>query len=288
MWDLKTRYPANFWANPDEFFLDGPLVNCGSDFGLMPSLFEPGGIVQHEFFVAGTPVLAFRTGGLKDTVHEYDATKNKGNGFTFESHDVEDFKNAFRRAYRLYQDRQRYLALRANASESVIDVADVARAWNKEFYRLWDKFYIDLSEIKEHEKEITADFDPDKVNRLEKILWPSRIERPDTDKTNRLVKKLLLRRKAGLGIFKKVQFVYKTNQLPRPKKVQVYGSFDSWHQKHDMIYHTLQHTWTLTLQLRPGEYLYGYYVDGHWKVSDNDPRLTDNSGNINNYVRVTF
>lgn len=29
------------------FFNDGPLVNIGSDFSLMPSMFEPGGIVQH-------------------------------------------------------------------------------------------------------------------------------------------------------------------------------------------------------------------------------------------------
>ncbi len=29
------------------FFTDGPLANIGSDFALMPSLFEPGGIVQH-------------------------------------------------------------------------------------------------------------------------------------------------------------------------------------------------------------------------------------------------
>jgi len=53
------------------FFTDGPLVNVGSDFGLMPSLFEPGGIVQHEYFIASTPVIAFRTGGLKDSVIEF-------------------------------------------------------------------------------------------------------------------------------------------------------------------------------------------------------------------------
>jgi starch synthase len=32
------------WADPSAFFTDGPLVNYGSDFGLMPSLFEPGGL----------------------------------------------------------------------------------------------------------------------------------------------------------------------------------------------------------------------------------------------------
>jgi len=71
MWELRDKYPRCFWAAPDEFFTDGSLVNRGSDFGLMPSAFEPGGIVQHEFFVGETPVVAYKTGGLKDSVHEF-------------------------------------------------------------------------------------------------------------------------------------------------------------------------------------------------------------------------
>jgi len=45
MWALKNKYPHSFWAGPEEFFTDGSLVNRGTDFGLMPSAFEPGGIV---------------------------------------------------------------------------------------------------------------------------------------------------------------------------------------------------------------------------------------------------
>jgi len=80
---LNYKYPDCFWSNPDQFFVDGPLVNFGSDFALMPSQFEPGGIVQHEFFCGYTPVVAFRTGGLKDTVFEFDPKTRKGNGFNF-------------------------------------------------------------------------------------------------------------------------------------------------------------------------------------------------------------
>ena len=50
---LRTYYGDCFWANPHEFFTDGFVCNLGADFGLMPSLFEPCGIVQDEFFVAG-------------------------------------------------------------------------------------------------------------------------------------------------------------------------------------------------------------------------------------------
>ena len=45
MWNLKNQYPQSFWAAPEEFFTDGTTVNRGADFGLMPSAFEPGGIV---------------------------------------------------------------------------------------------------------------------------------------------------------------------------------------------------------------------------------------------------
>jgi len=75
------KFPDNFWADPNAFFSDGALVNLGADFGLMPSLFEPGGVVQHEFFAGGTPVIAFKTGGLKDTVFEY----NQNTGLFAES-----------------------------------------------------------------------------------------------------------------------------------------------------------------------------------------------------------
>lgn len=52
---LRRQFPRNFWADPNEFFTDGVLINLGSDFGLMPSLFEPSGVVQQEYFAAGMP-----------------------------------------------------------------------------------------------------------------------------------------------------------------------------------------------------------------------------------------
>jgi len=118
---------------------DGTLINSGADFGLMPSLFEPGGIVQHEFFVAGTPVIAFKTGGLKDTVFEFDSKTKKGNGFNFQEHRFGELLWAVERALNVYPDAKLYDQLRRNAFDSVIDVADVSRAWDKEFHRLFGK-----------------------------------------------------------------------------------------------------------------------------------------------------
>lgn len=94
MKQLTEKYPAQFYSNPDAFFEDGPLVNLGCDFGLMPSEFEPGGIVQHEFFIAETPVIANKTGGLQDTVIEYNPKANKGSGFLMQKHTAEQLVSA--------------------------------------------------------------------------------------------------------------------------------------------------------------------------------------------------
>lgn len=84
LWALKNKYPHCFFASPNENFVDGPLINLGSDYGLMPSKIEPGGIVQHEFFVAGTPVICYKTSGLKDSVNEFKWDSEEGNGYIFD------------------------------------------------------------------------------------------------------------------------------------------------------------------------------------------------------------
>ena len=129
MWSLKQKYPHCFWAAPEEFFMDGAVVNRGSDFGLMPSLFEPGGIVQHEFFVGETPVIAFRTGGLKDSVHEFQWDSETGSGFTFESYKKEDFIFAIERSLGVYVNKAKYLKLRQNAFNATMPGEIVCKAW---------------------------------------------------------------------------------------------------------------------------------------------------------------
>lgn len=111
-------------------------MNLGADFCMMPSMFEPGGIVQQEFFVAGTPVIAYKTGGLKDTVFEYNHATGTGNGLVFEGYDRRDFIMACKRALDIYGRREIYERVRSNAKASVMDLAVVSKAWWREFYRL--------------------------------------------------------------------------------------------------------------------------------------------------------
>lgn len=129
MWHLKSKYVNSFWAAPEAFFTDGSLINRGADFGLMPSLFEPGGIVQHEFFVGGTPVIAFKTGGLRDSVIEFDLNTNEGSGFTFESYNKNDFIFAIRRAINVFKNKSQYQILRMGAEKATMPGEVVCRAW---------------------------------------------------------------------------------------------------------------------------------------------------------------
>eukprot|EP00172_Hildenbrandia_rubra_P002813 Plantae.Rhodophyta-Hildenbrandia_rubra.ctg3962.p1 GENE.Plantae.Rhodophyta-Hildenbrandia_rubra.ctg3962~~Plantae.Rhodophyta-Hildenbrandia_rubra.ctg3962.p1 ORF type:complete len:841 (-),score=109.39 Plantae.Rhodophyta-Hildenbrandia_rubra.ctg3962:9-2531(-) len=141
MRDFRFRFPASFWADPDEFFTDGPLVNLGSDFGLVPSLFEPGGIVQHEFGAGASPSIAHKTGGLKDTVHEWNAEAGTGNGFVFAEYTHESFVSAVKRALRVFSVPSEYEMLRNSAYASTIDVNQVAWAWCAEFHRIRNAVY---------------------------------------------------------------------------------------------------------------------------------------------------
>ena len=72
----------------------------------MPSLFEPGGIVQHESLIAGTPVIAFRTGGLQDSIFEFNTVNKKGNGFLFIFYNESDFEYAIDRSIDLYNNNK--------------------------------------------------------------------------------------------------------------------------------------------------------------------------------------
>jgi starch synthase len=64
------------------------LIEAGSDMFLMPSRYEPCGLNQLYSLAYGTPPIVHRTGGLADTVHTWNPTTRKGNGFAFDHFDA--------------------------------------------------------------------------------------------------------------------------------------------------------------------------------------------------------
>ncbi len=59
------------------------LIEAGSDFFLMPSLYEPCGLNQMYSSLYGTVPIVRATGGLDDTVENYDEATGHGTGFKF-------------------------------------------------------------------------------------------------------------------------------------------------------------------------------------------------------------
>ncbi len=255
---LANKYPNSIWASPNEFFTDGPLINLGADFGMMPSVFEPGGIVQHEFFVAGTPVIAFKTGGLKDTVHEFKWDTNEGNGFVFESYTQGDFIYAMERAIGTFYNAEKYKALREYSRKSTMDGARVTREWAKEFYRLRGKMFIDQDlEQKEAEKVVAVwDFSKFNDSYVDEFVYRNFIasnpEEEEETKEYVPISELLKRGSKNAVVATTFKISLGSRQAHR---VQLSGSFDLWKVIHNMNYDSYTNCWFLTLHLKKGKYL---------------------------------
>lgn len=245
--NLRRKHPWCFWAAPDDFFTDGPMCNLGADFGLMPSLFEPGGIVQQEFFVAGTPVIAYKTGGLKDTVHEWRSDQGEGNGFSFDAYSQGELVWAIKRALRVFSQPDEYEELRVSAYDTVIDVSQVAWAWSGEFHRLRDAMYTTGDAVAE-------------------LIFSTVEEKSDLyDASTRVVS--IEWREQG-------------------EKVVIKGSFDAWAAEWPLSRQNGNGAFELRLLLRPGEYMYKFKVDDEWTLAEDHPKMNDSAGMTNNVLRV--
>ncbi len=78
------------------------LIYAGSDFFLMPSRYEPCGLGQLISLRYGTIPIVRYTGGLADTVEEFDSQTKQGTGFGFTEYDPQALLGAVERALAVY------------------------------------------------------------------------------------------------------------------------------------------------------------------------------------------
>ncbi|HUJ09631.1 MAG TPA: glycogen synthase GlgA [Verrucomicrobiae bacterium] len=80
---LRSAYPGRVGAQIGFDIGLSHLIEAGSDFFLMPSLYEPCGLNQIYSLKYGTLPVVRATGGLDDTVQNYNEATGDGTGFKF-------------------------------------------------------------------------------------------------------------------------------------------------------------------------------------------------------------
>ncbi|MBU2579328.1 glycogen synthase [Patescibacteria group bacterium] len=113
--DLQKKYPDRIGCH---FFFDNQLpklILAGADTILVPSRFEPCGLVQMEAMRYGAIPIVRKTGGLADSVENYIPGQDKGTGFIFENYDRYAFLIAFIRASETFRDKKEWIKLMKRA-----------------------------------------------------------------------------------------------------------------------------------------------------------------------------
>jgi starch synthase len=86
-------------------------IYAGADCFLMPSRYEPCGLGQLISLRYGTVPIVRRTGGLADTIREWDPTTRAGTGFLFDALTPEDCREAVARAFAVYRQPEAWSRL---------------------------------------------------------------------------------------------------------------------------------------------------------------------------------
>jgi len=111
-------------------------IQAGSDIFLMPSRFEPCGLTQMYALRYGTAPLVRATGGLRDTVIEFNPETGVGNGFRFEEYRAEALFSACARTLEVFRNADAWRRLMDNAFAADFSWARAAREYLDWFARL--------------------------------------------------------------------------------------------------------------------------------------------------------
>jgi starch synthase len=80
-------------------------IEAGADMFLMPSLYEPCGLNQIYSLKYGTVPVVRATGGLDDTIQDYNPLSGEGTGFKFKEYSSSSLLEAVKRALQVYPNR---------------------------------------------------------------------------------------------------------------------------------------------------------------------------------------
>jgi len=106
-------------------------IYAGSDLFLMPSRYEPCGLGQMHSLRYGAVPLVRRTGGLADTVTDFNARTGRGTGFLFDEYAAPALVDCLRRALEVYGNAKRWKLLVQNGMKQDFSWEQSAREYVK-------------------------------------------------------------------------------------------------------------------------------------------------------------
>jgi len=93
-------------------------IMAGADILLVPSRYEPCGLTQMYALKYGTVPVVRATGGLNDTIEQFDEKTMTGNGFKFERYDSEALLMAVKQAVDLFKNKKVWRKIMATGMDS--------------------------------------------------------------------------------------------------------------------------------------------------------------------------
>jgi starch synthase len=134
---------AAFEKSPSSFGLkiayDESLAHkiyAGSDMFLIPSRYEPCGLTQMYSLRYGAIPVVRATGGLDDTIEEYDPARGTGNGFKFQEYSSAALLSCLQKAVAVYQQKERWRQLMRRAMACDFSWEVSAREYLRLYQRL--------------------------------------------------------------------------------------------------------------------------------------------------------
>ncbi len=143
---IAARYPQKIAVRIGFDHNLAHFIEAGCDMFLMPSKYEPCGLSQLISLRYGTVPIVRATGGLADTVTNYDLYADSGTGFSFTGYSAKELLTALKSALIVYSDPQRW---------QEIVLRDMSQDWSWE--RSAAKYMETYQKIRQRRKALVAE-----------------------------------------------------------------------------------------------------------------------------------
>lgn len=136
---LAKKYPKKIAVNLRFDNKLAHLIEAGADMFLMPSRFEPCGLNQMYSLKYGTVPIVRETGGLADTIQNFDPKTRTGTGFSFKKYKAKEMLLTIKRAVKTYSDKKTWTAIQKEGMKKDFSWEQSAKKYQELYERAFKK-----------------------------------------------------------------------------------------------------------------------------------------------------